>query len=152
VNQTPKPSEPLPVIDWAALRHHLPVEAAADGHVFFREGEESHKGGRAFYAVILGQIEISSEGAGGRVPIVRTLKPGDIFGLVGFLATAQHTATCKAKGETQVVIITAEKLKELQSKNPVVHTQLLWACANQLARDLRACNERLLTALGNARR
>lgn len=118
-----------------------------DGHVFFKEGETSRKEGRQIFVVYSGQVGISSTGADGRVPIVRTLSAGAIFGLVGFLTTEQHTATCQAVGETSLAVISADDLKRIQSASPEVYTRLLWACATQLAKDLRACNERLLVAM-----
>jgi CRP-like cAMP-binding protein len=118
-----------------------------DGHVFFKEGETSRKDGRQMFVIYSGKVGISSAGADGRVPIVRTLSAGAIFGLVGFLTTEHHTATCKAVGETSVAVISADDLKKIQTASPEVYTRLLWACATQLAKDLRACNERLLAAM-----
>jgi CRP-like cAMP-binding protein len=145
VKTHPFPFETLEPSDWDSLKANSQV--FPNGHVFFREGESSRGIEHSIFGICSGSVAISSSGAGGRVPIVRTLGPGEFFGLVGFLATEQHTATCQAAGETSVVVLSADVLKKLQSSNPSAHTRLLWGCASQLAKDLRACNQRLLAAM-----
>ena len=142
------PSTTFPTLDaadWERLQ--ASAQLFPDGHVFFREGESSRGSAHAILAICSGQVEIVSSGSGGRVPILRTLKPGEFFGLVGFLATEQHTATCQASGETAVAVLSAQDLKRLQQTNPAAYTRLLWGCASQLAKDLRACNQRLMAAM-----
>ena len=46
-----------------------------------------------------------------------------------------------------MAVLSAQDLKRLQQTNPAAYTRLLWGCASQLAKDLRACNQRLMAAM-----
>lgn len=75
-------------------------ETFQDGQVIFQEG--SH--GDWIYVVDDGAVEISRVINGEKI-IIETLKPGDIFGEMAYIAKIPRTANAIAKGTTTVGII-----------------------------------------------
>jgi len=75
-------------------------ETFQDGQVIFEEG--SH--GDWIYIVDEGTVEISKTVDGVKT-IIETLKPGDIFGEMAYIAKIPRTATATAKGTTVVGIV-----------------------------------------------
>lgn len=141
------PFKALGPADWACIHACTQKATCPAGHIFFKEGDTCEKREHFFILINAGKVEISSSGAEGRVPIIRTLEAGSIFGLVGFLTTGFHTATCTAAVPTEVTVLSDESLRKIQQADQGVYTRLLWQCARQLADDIRACNERLLAAM-----
>ena len=75
-------------------------EKYQDGQVIFEEG--SH--GDWIYVVDDGTVEITKVIDGEKV-VIETLKPGDIFGEMAYIAKIPRTASAVAKGNTTVGII-----------------------------------------------
>ncbi len=75
-------------------------ETYDDGTVIIKEGTS----GDWLYVVLSGAVEISKMIAG-RKYVIDVLKPGEIFGEVGFLGVKKRTATVKAVGQTTLGIV-----------------------------------------------
>jgi len=76
-----------------------------DGQVIFREG----KYGDWIYVILAGSVEISRVIEGEKY-IIAVLKPGEIFGELGFLGGIKRTATATAIGETTLGTISRDFL------------------------------------------
>lgn len=118
------------------------------GHVFCRAGTPVQRK-KAFVLFILeGKILVTSEDNDiSQVPILRTMETGEMFGLVSFLATEIHTATCKAETEVRAAVLARADFDKLREEYQVVATAFMMMIARQLARDVRACNGRLAAAI-----
>jgi CRP/FNR family cyclic AMP-dependent transcriptional regulator len=75
-------------------------ETYEDGHVVIKEGTS----GDWLYVVLSGSVEISKT-IGGNTYVIDVLKPGEIFGEVGFLGGKKRTATVKTIGQTTLGVI-----------------------------------------------
>jgi uncharacterized protein (TIGR02266 family) len=75
-------------------------EAYEDGQIIFREGTS----GNWVYVILRGNVEISKTIAGTVHPIA-VLKPGEVFGEIGYLGGVKRTATARAIGDTSLGII-----------------------------------------------
>jgi len=75
-------------------------ESFKDGQIIFEEG--SH--GDWIYVVEDGTVEIIKTINGEKI-VVETVKPGDIFGEMAYIAKIPRTASAVAKGKTTVGII-----------------------------------------------
>jgi len=75
-------------------------ETHEDGYVVIKEGTS----GDWLYVVLSGAVEISKT-IGGRKYVIDVLKPGEIFGEVGFLGQKKRTATATTKGQTTLGIV-----------------------------------------------
>jgi len=61
------------------------------------------------YVVLSGAVEISKV-VGDKKVVIRTLRPEEIFGELGFLGNVKRTATARAAGETTVGVIDQETI------------------------------------------
>jgi len=75
-------------------------ETLQDGETIFEEGNS----GDWVYVIQSGAVEISKKVMGEKV-VVEVLKPGDVFGELGFIAKTPRTATARSVGVTKVGII-----------------------------------------------
>ena len=75
-------------------------ETYNDGEAIFAEGAS----GDWIYVIQSGSVEISKMVMGEKV-IIEILKPGDVFGELGFISKTPRTATARAVGPTRVGII-----------------------------------------------
>ena len=115
-----------------------------DGHVFVKEGQK----GDACYLVLEGEVTVTRESKVERgVEQVRTLGPGEMFGLIALIDHGKRAATCKAVGEVTAASLPPAAFDLLfQSDAPIAH-HFQYVIARQLARDLRAYNHALLNTL-----
>ena len=75
-------------------------ETYDDGYVIIKEGTS----GDWLYVVLSGAVEISKL-INGKKYVIDVLKPGEIFGEVGFLGGKRRTATATAVGQTTLGIV-----------------------------------------------
>jgi len=71
-----------------------------DGHVVIKEGTP----GDWLYVVLSGSVEISKI-ISGKKYVIDVLKPGEVFGEVGFLGGKKRTATATTVGQTTLGIV-----------------------------------------------
>lgn len=71
-----------------------------DGHVVIKEGTP----GDWLYVVLSGSVEISKI-INGKKYVIDVLKPGEVFGEVGFLGGKKRTATATTVGQTTLGIV-----------------------------------------------
>lgn len=75
-------------------------ETHEDGYVVIKEGTS----GDWLYVILSGAVEISKS-IGGKKYVIDMLKPGEIFGEVGFLGGKRRTATATTVGQTTLGIV-----------------------------------------------
>ncbi len=71
-----------------------------DGHVLLKEGTS----GNWLYVVLSGAVEISKV-IDGKKFVIDVLKPGEVFGEVGFIGGKKRTATATAIGQTVIGVV-----------------------------------------------
>jgi len=114
-------------------------ETYQDGQIVFREGSA----GDWVYIILSGSIEISKM-VGGEKYIIEILKPGDVFGELGFIGGIKRTATARAIGETTLGIIDREFLDEEFNKLSGQFRAILVAITHRFKKMLeRACEHSL---------
>ncbi len=130
------------------LRLAMPVKELRKGHVFWKAGAPVNKDRSAVYFILEGQISVAADAAQiSQVPLARSLHPGEIFGLVTFLDTKVHSATCRAITPVRAAAMTRGEFDKLCQSDIALASAFMYAMARQLARDVRACNNRLVTAI-----
>jgi CRP/FNR family cyclic AMP-dependent transcriptional regulator len=71
-----------------------------DGHVLLKEGTS----GNWLYVVLSGAVEISKM-IDGRKYVIDVLRPGEVFGEVGFIGGKKRTATATTIGQTVIGVV-----------------------------------------------
>ena len=105
------------------------------GEVVFREGDESN----TCYVVRTGHARAVREHADGRQIALATFGPGDIFGELAMFDDERRSATVETIDAMEALAILGPDMRRLMLRRP----QLAVALAGNLARRLRATNERL---------
>ena len=105
------------------------------GEVVFREGDESN----TCYVVRSGHARAVREHADGRQIALATFGPGDIFGELALFDDERRSATIQTIDAIEALAILGPDMRRLMLRRP----QLAVALAGNLARRLRATNERL---------
>ncbi len=130
-----KPGE-IDVLERAMLVRQHP-----DGTKLIREGRP----GDALHVIIDGEVEVTRYNKNtGMNERLRTLKGGDIFGLISLLDHGPRAATCTARGPVVVASLPNSAFQLLFHSSMPLAYHFLAAIASQLASDLRLFNETLL--------
>ena len=130
------------------LRVAMPVKEHRKGHVFWKAGSRIGDDRCAVIFILEGQVSVATETAQvSQVPVARVLQPGEIFGLVTFLNAKVHSATCRAATPVRAAVMTRSEFDKLSQSDIALASAFMYAIARQLARDVRACNNRLVTAI-----
>jgi CRP-like cAMP-binding protein len=98
------------------------------GELVFSQGEA----GDALYAVVAGQVRISTGAADGREIFLNLMEPGDTFGEIALLDGGTRTATATATVASELVLIRRDALFELLGREPKVAVELLRLCGARL--------------------
>jgi serine/threonine protein phosphatase PrpC len=108
------------------------VEHFGDRQVVVREGEQ----GEQLYIVLSGQIEVMRSGA----PVAR-LEPGEHFGEMALIRNQPRSASARAVGPTQLMVIHRKDFFEILRTEHRLAVKLLWqftgVLANRLAETTR---------------
>jgi CRP-like cAMP-binding protein len=130
------------------LRLAMPVKEHRKGQVFWKAGTPIKKERCAVYFILEGQVSVAAAAAQvSQVPVARILHPGDIFGLVTFFDTKFHSATCRAETVVRAAAMTRSEFDSICQSDIALASAFMYAMARQLARDVRACNNRLVNAI-----
>lgn len=130
-----------------ALSKVLTFERLPDGHVFARTGKESKRANDTLCIILEGEVSVTTKPADkNQVPVERRMQAGEMFGLITFLKGGPRTATTRAVNPVHVASLSHEQYEQVVRPNPTLNSVFLFAVASQLARDVRACNQRLVKA------
>ena len=134
-----------------SLERALTVQSFDDGHEFDRGGRKTDCQRSALHIILGGQVAVTARArAANQVPVERMMKAGEIVGLISFFKDGPRTATMRAVGPVCVASLTREQYDQILKVDPALHSAFLFAMARQLARDVRQCNDRLVSALQSA--
>jgi hypothetical protein len=115
-------------VDWL-LPYMRPVAIPA-GHVLFSKGDKAD----AMYFVSSGRVRIEDMGL--------EMTKGSIFGEIGiFSADHRRTATAKCVEDCSLLLITAEKVRELYYQNPQFGFYLVGLITERLIQDAKAMKQ-----------
>lgn len=108
------------------------VETYQDRQTIVREGEQ----GEQLYIVLTGQVEVMRTGA----PVAR-LEPGEHFGEMALIRNQPRSASARAMGLTQLMVIHRKDFFEILRTEHRLAVKLLWqftgVLANRLAETTR---------------
>ena len=122
----------LPEDAFIALFEKCPLQRFDEGQLVFEQGEKAD----AFYVICGGQVRVFRTDGGARKELA-TLEEGSFFGEMALLSEAPRSASVEAAAEdTQVLVISAEILKELSAGYPVVSTALRKFCRQRMLSNL----------------
>lgn len=110
----------------------------SSGGELFRAGDP----GTELYLLIDGEVDIEGEEG-----VLATLGAGTAFGEMALLDTAVRSATARAKGSVEALVIPREAFFRLLRSNPPMAVKILWNMLLQLSGNLRTTS----TALDDAR-
>jgi CRP/FNR family cyclic AMP-dependent transcriptional regulator len=127
-----------------ALARAMTTVTYPDGHVFLHEGKK----GDACYLILEGDVSVTRMATEGRgIEHVRTMGPGELFGLIALVDHGKRAATCTAVGEVTAASLPVNAFDMLFRSNAPIAHHFQYVIARQLARDLRAYNHALLAML-----
>jgi CRP/FNR family transcriptional regulator, cyclic AMP receptor protein len=89
--------------------------------------------GHEFFIVLEGRVMVLD----GRTP-VRTLGPGDFFGEIALIESVPRTATVRAEGIVQLLVIGHREFNALMDEFPTVRSAVMDALAERLRRTEEA--------------
>lgn len=113
-----------PTVDWL-LPYMRPLEVP-EGHVLFAKGDKAD----ALYFMSAGRVRIEE--------LATEVTRGNIFGEVGiFSADERRTVTARCIEPCSLLVMTAEKLRELYYQNPKFGFYLVGLAAARLAEKTR---------------
>jgi CRP/FNR family transcriptional regulator, cyclic AMP receptor protein len=118
------------------------VEKYADGEVIVREGDT----GREMYIIRRGGVEVTKS-LGGREMLLATLERGSFFGEMSLLESQPRSATVRAKGETELLVIEPGGLLLKIRRDPTFAFEML----QHMSRRVRDLDDRLMSVLSGAR-
>jgi len=119
------------------------AEYPAD-HVFIEEG----KHGDCLFLIIEGQIQITRKtAADSGFNILRTIGPGEVFGLIALIDGGPRSATCKAVGSATVASLPQSAFIMLNNSHAQLAYHFQYLVARQLVHDARNLNALLCEAV-----
>jgi len=117
------------------------VERYADGEIIVREGEM----GREMYVIQRGAVEVLKS-IGGRTVVLATLQRGSFFGEMSLLESLPRSATVRAKGDAQLLVIEPGGLLLKIRRDPTFAFEML----QHMSRRIRDLDEQLMNVLREA--
>ncbi len=114
------------------IRVHRPAE-----HVVFSEGDDSD----ALYLILEGEV-VATRLERKRPIVLQHLHPGDLFGLMGVIRQRPRSATCKTVVPSELASLSKQAVLLLFHHSAPIAYAFQKALASQLARDLRASDQR----------
>jgi len=112
----------------AAMR----VDDYEDQHVLIYQGRLN----QALYLLLDGEVKVTHYGNTGRYYTLKTLKPGEFFGLPSLSEGKPAMASCVAKGPVKVASLPFSAYLLLYQPDSEIGCRFQFVIATQLARDL----------------
>jgi uncharacterized protein (TIGR02266 family) len=105
---------------------YVSEDSYPDGHVLLKEGSA----GNWVYVVLSGAVEISKV-IDGKKYVIDVLKPGEVFGEVGFIGGKKRTATATTIGPTMIGVVDRTSLDTEYNNLSSDFRAILLAMANR---------------------
>jgi sulfate permease, SulP family len=104
------------------------------GETVMREGEASN----SIMVLLSGQLEVSVDQGAAGVATLNRLLPGALFGEVGFYAQSERSASVVATQDSDILVVSAERLALVERNAPADASKLHRALARVVANRLIA--------------
>lgn len=111
----------------------MQVEDYPDQHVFLYQDKQA----KALYLLLEGKVNVCHYGPSGRFHNLKTLQPGDFFGLLSISDGKPSVASCGAVGPVKVASLPFSAFLLLHQTGSKIGCGFQYVMATQLARDLR---------------
>lgn len=115
-----------------------------DHHVFIYQDKQA----KALHLVLEGQVNVCHYGSSGRYHTLKTLQPGEFFGLLSMSDGKPSVASCAAVGPVKVASLPLSAFLLLNQPGSEIGCGFQYVMAAQLARDLRDRHAMLRNLLG----
>lgn len=112
----------------AAMR----VDEYANGHVFIYQDRLNQE----LYLLLDGQVEVAHYGNTGRHYVLKTLQPGEFFGMPSLSTGKPAITSCTARGPVKVASLPFSAYLLLYQPDSEIGCRFQFVIATQLARDL----------------
>jgi CRP-like cAMP-binding protein len=103
-------------------------------HVFIYQGRLN----KELYLLLDGEVRVCHYGTGGRYFPLKTVLPGEFFGIPSLSQGIPAFATCQAEGMVKVASLPFSAYMLLYQPDSEIGCHFQFALASQLARDLQA--------------
>jgi len=117
------------------------IQKFADGDVIVREGEES----REMFVIRSGEVEIFKQVGGHEVQLA-ILSRGAFFGEMSLLEGLPRSATARARGDTQLLVLHPGSLLLRIRRDPTFAFELL----QQMSRRIRKLDDALVSQVARS--
>ncbi len=123
----------------AAMR----VDEHPNGHVFIYQDRLN----QALFLLLEGQVEVTHYGNTGRYYTLKTLEPGEFFGLTSLSMGKPAETSCTARGPVKVASLPFSAYLLLYQPDSEIGCRFQFVIATQLARDLHDRHDALRNLL-----
>ena len=96
--------------EYAHIQKFCESTMASDGETIFVEGD----GSPCMYVLLSGAVQLRTTDKG----LIHTLKPGELFGEIGFISQQKRTATAIASAPSAILKISSEAFQLLLGRQP----------------------------------
>lgn len=122
----------------------MQVEDYPDHHVFIYQDKQA----KALHLLLEGQVNVCHYGPSGRYHTLKTLQPGEFFGLLSMSDGKPSVASCGTVGPAKVASLPLSAFLLLNQPGSDIGCGFQYVMAAQLARDLRDRHAMLRSLLG----
>jgi CBS domain-containing protein len=123
----------------AAMR----VDDFPDQHVFIYQGRLN----KELFLLLDGEVKVFHYGNGGRYYTLKTLQPGEFFGLPSLSLGKPAVSSCQASGPVKVASLPFSAYMLLYQPDSDIGCRFQFVIASQLARDLHDRHDALRNLL-----
>jgi CRP/FNR family cyclic AMP-dependent transcriptional regulator len=110
----------------------IPVTVAGNEAIFM-EGEDS----TCMYALLFGAVQLRTQTKG----IIHTVKPGEVFGEIGFISQQKRTASAITDGTSILLKIDAQSFQTLLDQHPRISYTIMRNITLSLANHINRMNK-----------
>lgn len=129
--------------DVAHIAAAMRVDDYPDGHVFVYQDKLA----RELYLLLEGKVTVCRYGRTGKYYCLKTLQPGEFFGLLSISEGKPSEASCIASGPVRVAHLPFSAYMLLYQPDTDIGCRFQFVIASQLARDLRGRHQVLRNLL-----
>lgn len=126
--------------DWLQLLDHCTTLPVKKGQTVIQQGEVR----QSFFIVAAGELEVTMQGARGKVHRVALIPKGSVFGEQAFFEGTARTADVCALADGEVYEMTQAKFIVLAGQNPRLAHDILFDLARIVSTRLRLTTHALL--------
>ncbi|PTY06062.1 hypothetical protein DB346_01465 [Verrucomicrobia bacterium LW23] len=110
------------------------------GEVVLSEGSY----GEEVFIISHGSVDVQVKNLDGRISTLATLSPSDCFGEMCIIERQARCATIRTAEPTSLYVVRRDTLDKLRSTRPEQHALIIMNIARELAKRLRAMDERFV--------